>query len=125
MKEEFRTNIEVNGRKLGIFKVTEMSYGGEWEHKNYTVKEENGEILGTFWAYPASVDIKKLLNKKKWEVDDLFHKTQKPESIYRIHRIKGTTIWYLGNQYGYSPPRGILQTAHTEDTDNWVKVERI
>jgi hypothetical protein len=38
--------------------------------------------------------------------------------------VKGTTIWYIGNNYGHNPPRGIIRETHECDARSWVKVEK-
>ena len=64
------------------------------------------------------------LVNRKWKAGDLFFRPQWPTRIYRIHRVHGTQIYYLGNEYGCHPPRGIIRETHAAETTSWVKVER-
>lgn len=62
----------------------------------------------------------------QWKPGDLFtwsfHNVKR---VYRVHRVRGTTIWYLRNCYGANPPRGILHSAHREEADKfWARVDR-
>jgi len=60
----------------------------------------------------------------KWRAGDLFFMPQWPSRIYKIHRVHGTQISYLGSQYGTTPPRGVIRHAHAASSVSWVKVER-
>lgn len=62
--------------------------------------------------------------ERKWKAGDLFFRPQWPTRIYRVHRVKGTALWYLGNEYGCNPPRGIIRESHAAEAVSWVKVER-
>ncbi len=59
----------------------------------------------------------------KWQAGDLFFHPQSPTRINRVHRVKGSAVWYLPNQYGHNPPRGVLRCDKGEQKA-WVKVER-
>lgn len=60
----------------------------------------------------------------KWKAGDLFFMSVNPGKIWRVHRVKGQTVWFLANHYGRSPPRGILQKSYTGQSAAWKKVER-
>ena len=62
--------------------------------------------------------------KENWKSGDLFFMNQWPDRIYRIHRVHGTQIFYLGSGYGANPPRGIIREAHQRDSVSWTKIER-
>jgi hypothetical protein len=61
----------------------------------------------------------------EWKVGDLFFDKRWPQKIRRVHRIHGTEIFHIGNQYGPNPPRGIIQSCHKDEAKlNWIHVER-
>jgi hypothetical protein len=61
---------------------------------------------------------------RKWKAGDVFYDRRWPSRMYRVHRVKGTIIWFIGNQYGHNPPRGCLHQAHFNETFVWQSVER-
>jgi len=62
--------------------------------------------------------------KSSWKTGDIFFMPTNPGKLWRVRRVKGRTVWYLGNHYGDNPPRGILQKSYDGQTEAWVKVER-
>ena len=60
----------------------------------------------------------------KWKAGDLFFKPWAATVIYRVHRVKGTTIYYLPKHYGCNPPKGSIRNAQKVEAGSWVKVER-
>ena len=62
--------------------------------------------------------------KSSWKTGDIFFMPANPGKLWRVRRVKGRAVWYLGNQYGGNPPRGILQKSCDGQTEAWVKVER-
>lgn len=59
-----------------------------------------------------------------WKAGDIFFMPVNPGKLWRVRRVKGRTVWYLANQYGENPPRGILQKSYAGQTESWTKVER-
>jgi hypothetical protein len=60
--------------------------------------------------------------KSSWKNGDIFFRPINPGKLWRVHRVKGRTVWFLANHYGDNPPRGIL--LKSSETKAWIKVER-
>ena len=58
----------------------------------------------------------------QWTVGDLFKKPGLPDRTYRVKRVNGSKIYYLGSHYGDNPPRGIIREASAAEHRNFVKV---
>lgn len=58
----------------------------------------------------------------KWKVGDKFTMSDSlhPTRVYRVHRVKGRTVWYLTDAHGYGDlPRGALSVAKHDRTKTW------
>ena len=60
----------------------------------------------------------------KWFAGDLFTIGEHDARIWRVRRVKGSTVWFLSNRFGENPPKGILQSATPLQRESWVKVQR-
>lgn len=58
----------------------------------------------------------------KWKAGDKFTMPDSahPTRVYRVHRVKGRTVWHLSDAHGHGDlPRGALSRAGPDRTKTW------
>lgn len=78
--------------------------------------------LHRLMCQPESFFKAKPADKSSWKTGDIFFMPTNPGKLWRVRRVKGRTVWYIANQYGHNPPRGVIRKSYKGQPASWIKI---